>query len=73
MLRLIVSPPKVWTKAATRNSACFSRSPPEVVQGVVILETEVRTLFKTVQSVLVCGLGGVIRGFEDELTLICRV
>ena len=38
----------------------------------MILETEVRTLFEAVQSVLVCGLGGVIRGFEDELTLICR-
>ena len=72
MLRLIVSPRKVWTKAATGNAACFSRSPPEVVQGVVILETEVRTLFKAVQSVLVCGLSGVIRGFEEELTLICR-
>ncbi len=38
----------------------------------MILETEVRTLFEAVQSVLVCGLGGVIRGFEDELTSICR-
>ena len=60
-------------KAATRNAACFSRSPSDVFQGVVILETEVKTLFKAVQSVLVCGLGRVIRGFEDELTLICRV
>ena len=38
----------------------------------MILETEVRTLFEAMQSVLVCGLGGVIRGFEDELTSICR-